>query len=464
MQVINPATGGTLTHVHNAKAVETCAAIASASAAFGPWSKRTGKDRMGFLRRWQEELIKAKDDIVTLMTLECGKPKAESSNEFSSGLESVSWFAEEARRVHGDVLPTTDRNKRYLVLKQPVGVVAAITPWNFPMSMICRKVSAALAAGCPVVLKPSELTPLTALAIAKAAQRAGFPNGVFNVVCGDNSKAIGDELLKSKDVRKIGFTGSTRVGKMLYAGSANTVKRLSLELGGNAPFIVFEDADIEKAARDVAMSSYRNAGQTCICTNRAFVHEAVYDKFNEALVNKVSKMRLGSGIDPATNLGPLITADARDRVEDKVNDAVSRGATVAIGGKRPAFEESHPLRNGFFYEPTVLTNATIDMKVYSQEIFGPVTPVFKFSSEEEAIQLANNTEYGLAAYFYSKDLSRAFRVAEGLEYGMIGVNEVAITSEIAPFGGVKESGIGREQSIYGLDEFLELKTVCLSVA
>lgn len=330
------------------------------------------------------------------------------------------------------------------------------------MSMITRKVAPALAAGCTVILKPSELTPLTALALAELADRAGMPRGVLNIIAGD-AKMIGDEFLRSPDVRKIAFTGSTAVGKFLYAGAAATVKRVSLELGGNAPFIIFEDADLEKAARDVVISSYRNAGQTCICANRVFVHETVYEAFNKALVACAAKLRVGSGLDPGVTHGPLINAAAVDKVDEKVKDATSKGARVVLGGSRSSFPPGHPLENGYFYEPTVLLDATSEMTVFKEETFGPVTPVFKFKTEEEVVQLANDTPYGLAAYFYTRNLGRAWRVAEGLQYGMVGINEVAITSEVAPFGGMKESGLGREHSKYGLSEFLNMKTVCLGV-
>ncbi|KAL4437189.1 hypothetical protein ABPG75_004328 [Micractinium tetrahymenae] len=462
LEVLNPATGKPIARVAHCGANETRAAVAAAAAQFEPWARRPAKERAGILRRWYEEVVAAREDITRLMTLESGKPLAESRGEFDNGVASIEWFAEEARRSCGDVLESPDRSRRFMTLKQPVGVVGAITPWNFPFSMITRKVSPALAAGCTVVLKPSEATPLTAFALAELAGRAGVPAGVLNVLTGD-APAIGDAMIKSEAVRKIGFTGSTAVGKQLMAGAAGTVKRVSLELGGNAPFIVFEDADVEKAARDVVASSHRNSGQTCICTNRVLVHERIHDAFVEALTARVAALRLGSGLEQGTTQGPLISAVAVDRLEEKVQDALGKGAVAACGGRRPRWEDGSQLRGGFFYEPTVLTGATVDMRMFHEELFGPVTPVYKFGSDDEAVQLANDTQYGLAAYFYTKDLSRAWLVAERLQYGMVGVNEVAITSEVAPFGGLKQSGIGREQSKYGLAEFQDIKTVCLGI-
>ncbi|PSC68568.1 succinate-semialdehyde dehydrogenase [Micractinium conductrix] len=462
LEVLDPSTGRSIARVPRCGANETRAAIAGAVAQFEPWAARPAKERSALLRRWYDAVVGARDDITRLMTLESGKPLAESRGEFDNGVASIEWFAEEAKRTCGDVLESPDRHRRFMVLKQPVGVVGAITPWNFPFSMITRKVSPALAAGCTVVLKPSELTPLTALALAELAERAGLPGGVLSVLTGD-APAIGDAMLKSEEVRKIGFTGSTAVGKQLAAGAAGTVKRVSLELGGNAPFIVFEDADLEKAATAVVASSHRNSGQTCICTNRVLVHERVHDAFVATLTAKVSALRLGSGLEQGVTQGPLISAAAVDRLEEKVADALSKGAVVAVGGQRPKWDAGHSLAGGFFYEPTVLTGARPDMRMFREELFGPVTPVYSFSSDDEAVQLANDTQYGLACYFYTKDLSRAWRVAERLQYGMVGINEVAITSEVAPFGGVKQSGLGREQSKYGLAEFQDIKTVCLGL-
>lgn len=462
--VLNPATGESIADVSDCGAAETNAAITAAADAFPSWSKRPGKERAALMRRWYQLIVDSKDDITKIMTLECGKPLAESRNEFDGGAESVAWFAEEARRVDGDVLQSPARDKRFMILRQPVGVVGSVTPWNFPMSMITRKTAPAVAAGCTVVLKPSEHTPLTALALAELAKRAGLPDGVFNVVPTNKAKEVGDALIASPIVRKIGFTGSTAVGKALYAGAAATVKRVSLELGGNAPFIVFADADLDKAARDVVASSYRNAGQTCICTNRVLVQESVHDIFIEKLVKKVNVLRLGDGMDSGTTLGPLVTQQAVTRVEEKVQEAAASGATIAVGGSRPQFDDGHPLSGGYFYEPTVLTHVDPSMRIFGEEIFGPVTPVVTFRTEEDALQIANSTSYGLAAYFYTKDLGRAWRVSEGLEFGMVGVNEVAITSEVAPFGGVKESGLGREHSKYGIDEYLDMKTVVMGIS
>jgi succinate-semialdehyde dehydrogenase/glutarate-semialdehyde dehydrogenase len=464
-EVYNPATGASIASVSDCGGTETDAAISAASAAFPAWAARPAKDRAAILRRWYDLILNNKDDITKIMTLECGKPLAESRNEFDSGAESVAWFADEARRIDGDVLATPARDKRFLVLRQPIGVVGAVTPWNFPFSMITRKTAPAIAAGCTVVLKPSELTPLTALALAELGKRAGLPDGVFNVVPTNTAKAVGDALMASPLVRKIGFTGSTAVGKALYAAAAPTVKRVSLELGGNAPFIIFEDADLDRAARDVVLSSYRNAGQTCICTNRVLVAESVHDAFAEKLVAKVKNLRLGDGMDSGVTHGPMITAKAVDAIEEKINEATAAGAKIATGGTRPAFinEKSAALQNGYFFEPTVLTNVDRSMRIFKEESFAPVTPLVKFSTEEEALQLANSTPYGLAAYFYTRDLSRSWRVSEGLQFGMVGVNQVAITAENVPFGGVKESGLGRENSKYGIVEYLDLKTVCIGV-
>lgn len=458
-EVHNPATGKAIAQVPKMKQGETAAAVAAAHAVFPQWSQMIARDRGVVLKKWYQEILKNADDLATIMTAECGKPTAEAKAEVASGAASVEWFAEEGRRVAGDVLESTSRDRRMLTLKQPVGVVAAITPWNFPMSMITRKVAPALAAGCTAVLKPSELTPLTALALAELAERAGLPDGVLNIVMGD-APAIGNTLISSETVRKIGFTGSTGVGKQLMAAAAGTVKRVSLELGGNAPLIVFEDADLDRAAAGIVASALRNAGQTCICTNRVFVHEAVAEPLTAAIRDRVAALKLGDGAEPGITHGPLITPAAVDKVIVHVQDALAKGGQLVIGGAKPdALPEA--LAGGNFYQPTVVANATFDMKCFREETFGPLIPLFKFSSEEEALMLANDTEYGLASYFFTRDLSRAWRVAERLEYGMVGVNEVAITSEVAPFGGIKQSGLGREQSKYGIDEYLEVKYVCM---
>ncbi|MEW5304155.1 MAG: hypothetical protein WDW36_006786 [Sanguina aurantia] len=458
--VLNPANGKTLATMPLMRADETRAAIAAAHSVFPQWRAKTAKERCVVLRRWHDLIVQHSEDIAVIMTMECGKPLAEARAEVAGGISSVEWFAEEGRRITGDIFETVSRDKRMITLKQPVGVVGAITPWNFPMSMITRKVSPALAAGCTVVLKPSELTPLTAIALAELADRAGIPAGVFNVVMGD-APAIGNELVGNETVRKITFTGSTNVGKMLAAGSAASVKRISLELGGNAPIIVFEDADLELAARGVVASALRNSGQTCICANRIFVHASVYDAFCAAVAEGVSKLRIGDGLEGGVTHGPLISGAAVERVMGQVTDALAKGATVLVGGKRG--DLAGACSKGHFFEPTVITNATVDMRCFKEETFGPLIPLFKFATEAEAITLANTTEYGLASYFYTRDLARAWRVAEELEYGMVGVNEVAITSEVAPFGGMKQSGLGREHSKYGLSEFLDIKYVCMGL-
>ncbi|KAK9806957.1 hypothetical protein WJX72_008662 [[Myrmecia] bisecta] len=461
ISVTNPATGEEIAKVSMMKGDETRAAIAAAATAFPQWSALTGKERGKILRRWYNNVLEAQDDIAAIMTLESGKPLKESKAETLSGADSIDWFAEEARRVYGDVLASTNPNSRMVVIKQPVGVVAAITPWNFPMSMITRKVAPALAAGCTAILKPAEATPLTALALAELARRAGVPAGVLNIVVGE-PKSIGAKMLESDAVRKIGFTGSTPVGKQLMAGAANTVKKVSLELGGNAPFIVFDDAELDKAAAAVVASAFRNAGQTCICANRIFVQEGIYEDFAQAVTSLVKEFKMGSGMDPSTTLGPLISPAAVDRVKVHVDDALAKGATALTGGsERPQMSDQYT--KGNFFTPTVLRDANIDMKIYREETFGPALPLFKFSRDEEAVKLANDTEYGLAAYFFTRDLARAWKAAEQLEYGMIGINEVAITSEVAPFGGIKHSGLGREQSKYGIDEFLIIKYMCMGV-
>mmetsp|Transcript_11098 Transcript_11098/g.19328 ORF Transcript_11098/g.19328 Transcript_11098/m.19328 type:complete len:550 (+) Transcript_11098:46-1695(+) len=459
-QVTNPANGKLLATLPLMKGIEARAAIAAADAVFPSWSKKTAKERSAVLKKWHELILANTDDLATIMTMECGKPRSEALAEIAGGAASVEWFAEECKRTTGDVLEPGSRDRRMVTLKQPVGVVGAITPWNFPMSMITRKVAPALAAGCTVVLKPAESTPLSALALAVLAERAGLPDGCLNIIMGD-APAIGLELTTNESVRKIGFTGSTAVGKLLMASAASSVKRVSLELGGNAPLVVFEDADLELAATATVASALRNSGQTCICTDRVFIHASVYDKFAELVVARVNKLRLGAGYEAGTTMGPLISTVAIDRVAAHVADAVAKGAKVLTGGQKPQLPA--PLDGGFFYEPTVLSNCTIDMRCFKEETFGPLIPLFKFTSEEEALQLANMTEYGLASYFFTRDLARAWRVAEALQYGMIGLNEVSITSEVAPFGGMKQSGLGREQSKYGLAEFQDIKYLCMGL-
>ena len=458
LPVVNPASGQVLCELPRLGADAAQEAVAAATAAQKAWAARTAKERAGILRRWHTLASEAAEDLALLATLECGKPLAEARAEVGGGLASIEWFAEEGRRVTGDVLaPAVRRPQAGLVLKQPVGVVASITPWNFPVSMVTRKVAPALAAGCTVVLKPSEETPLTALALAELALRAGLPSGTLSVLCGD-APGIGAAVLADERVRKISFTGSTRVGKLLMAGAADTVKRVSLELGGNAPVLVFEDADLEQAARGAVGSAFRNSGQTCICANRILVHDSVHDAFVARVVELVSKIRVGDGTEAGVTQGPMITAAGVEKAERHVADARAGGATVAVGGARAL-----PDSGGHFFEPTVLTGVTPDMMCFREETFGPVCNIVPFSSDEQALDLANATEYGLAAYAYTSNLGRAWRVAEKLEYGIVGVNEPGVTSEVAPFGGWKQSGLGVEHSKYGLDEYLEKKYVCLGL-
>jgi succinate-semialdehyde dehydrogenase/glutarate-semialdehyde dehydrogenase len=451
--VHNPATREPLGTVPKLGARETLAAVEAAHRAFPSWAARTAKERGAVLRRWYELIVASADDIGTLMTAEQGKPLAEARGEVTYAASFVEWFAEEAKRLYGDVIPGHQPDKRIMVLRQPVGVVAAITPWNFPAAMITRKVAPALAAGCTVVCKPASQTPFTALALAELAERAGMPAGVFNVVTG-SATAIGGVLTSDPRVRKLSFTGSTEIGKQLMAQCAGTMKKVSLELGGNAPFIVFDDADLDAAVAGAIASKYRNTGQTCVCANRLLVQAGVYDAFTEKLVAAVRKLAVGDGLKGATDQGPLIDEAALAKVEEHVEDAVSRGARVALGGRRHAL-------GGTFYEPTVLTHVTPDMKVSGEETFGPVAPLFRFETEAEAIRMANATQFGLAAYFYTRDLARSWRVSEALEYGIVGLNTGLISTEVAPFGGVKESGTGREGSKYGLLDFTEIKYVCV---
>ncbi len=451
--VFNPSTGKCIGSVPKLSQEEVRQAIEEAHAAFPSWRARTAKERAAALRRWHDLMMAAQEDLARLMTAEQGKPLAEARGEIAYAASFVEWFAEEAKRVYGDVIPAPQADKRILVLKEPVGVCAAITPWNFPAAMITRKTAPALAAGCTVVLKPASATPFSALALAELADRAGIPRGVFNVVTGD-AAAIGAELAANPLVRKLTFTGSTETGKNLMRQCAGTVKKLSLELGGHAPFIVFDDADLEAAADGALQSKYRNAGQTCVCANRILVQENVYEDFAAKLTERVRSLRLGDGMEPGVTTGPLISPEALAKVEDHVADAVSRGAHILIGGKRPA-------RGGLFYEPTVLADVDPAMKITREETFGPVAPLYRFSDDREAVAMANDTPYGLAAYFYSRDVGRIFRAAEALEYGIIGINTGIISTEVAPFGGMKESGIGREGGKYGIEEFLEIKYLYL---
>jgi succinate-semialdehyde dehydrogenase/glutarate-semialdehyde dehydrogenase len=451
--VVNPATGVSIGTAPKMGAAETTRAIDAANRAWPAWSAKTGKERSAILRKWSELQLANIDDLALILTSEQGKPLAESNGEITIGAAYVEWFAEEAKRVYGDVIPTIGNDRRLVVIKQPVGVCAAITPWNFPSSMITRKVSPALAAGCTVVLKPAGATPYSALVLAELASRAGFPPGVLNIVTGD-SRAIGDEMTSNPIVRKLSFTGSTEIGRQLMQKVASTVKKISLELGGNAPFIVFDDADLDAAAEGAIVSKYRNTGQTCVCANRLFVHDKVNDGFAAKLVERVRKLKVGPGTESGVSQGPLINRDALDKVEEHVADATSHGAKVTLGGRRHAL-------GGTFYEPTVLTGVTAEMKIFREETFGPVAPLIRFKSDEEVVELANRTEFGLASYFYSRDIGRIWRVAEALEYGMVGVNTGLITTEVAPFGGVKQSGLGREGSKYGIDEYVEIKYVCM---
>lgn len=451
--VTNPATGTVIASVPSFGADETRAAIAAAEKAYPAWRAKTGKERAALLRKWFELIIEATEDLAQLMTAEQGKPLIEARGEVVYGASFVEWFSEEAKRVYGDTIPSPANDRRIVVVKEPVGVIASITPWNFPIAMITRKCAPAIAVGCTVVIKPAEATPLSALALVELAERAGIPAGVINVITGD-PVAIGGELTSNPTVRKLSFTGSTAVGKLLIRQCADTVKKVSMELGGNAPFIVFDDADLDAAVTGVMASKYRNAGQTCVCANRIFVQAGVYDAFAEKMAAAVGELKVGDGTEDGVTQGPLINMAAIEKVERLVEDAVNKGATVVTGGSR------HEL-GGTWYTPTVLTGVTPDMACSSEEIFGPVAPLYKFDSEAEAVQLANDTPYGLAAYFYARDVGRVWRVADALEYGIVGINEGIISTELAPFGGMKESGIGREGSKYGTDEFLEIKYLCM---
>jgi len=452
--VDDPATGLTLAEVANLGAAEAEAAIAAANRAWPAWRSKTAKERGAILMKWFHLLHQHADDLAHIMTAEQGKPLAEAKGEIGYGASFLEWFAEEAKRVYGETVPTTDANKRYLVIKQAVGVCAAITPWNFPIAMITRKVAPALAAGCTVVIKPAEQTPLSALAVAELAQRAGMPPGVLNIVTADSEQsiAIGNVLCASDTVRHLSFTGSTEVGRILMKQCAPTVKKLSLELGGNAPFIVFDDADIDSAVEGALVSKYRNAGQTCVCANRLYVQDSVYDAFVDKLAAKVRAIKVGNGFEAGITQGPMIDANAIAKIESHVADALAKGARLLVGGHK---------MDGHFYEPTVLADTTADMLCAREETFGPVAPVFRFHTEAEAIALANATEFGLASYFYSRDIGRIFRVGEALEYGMVGVNTGLISTAEVPFGGVKQSGLGREGSHHGIADYVEIKYLCL---
>jgi succinate-semialdehyde dehydrogenase/glutarate-semialdehyde dehydrogenase len=455
LPVDNPATGEILGTVPNMGAAETRRAIEAANAAFPAWRAKTAKERAIILRRWFDLLMANQEDLARLMTAEQGKPLAESRGEISYAASFIEWFAEEAKRVYGDTIPPHQSDKRIVVIKEPIGVCAAITPWNFPAAMITRKAGPALAAGCTMVLKPATQTPYSALALAELAERAGVPKGVFSVVTG-SATAIGGEITSNPLVRKLSFTGSTEIGKLLMEQCARTVKKTSMELGGNAPFIVFEDADLDAAVEGALLSKYRNAGQTCVCANRLLVQESVYDAFAAKLAERVKAMKVGNGMDAGVVQGPLIDAKAIAKVEEHVSDALAKGAKLLAGGKRHAL-------GGFFYEPTVLANVNTSMKVTKEETFGPVAPLFRFKDEAEAIKMANDTEFGLAAYFYGRDIGRIWRVGEALEYGIVGINTGIISTEVAPFGGVKESGLGREGSKYGIDDYLVIKYLCMGL-
>ena len=453
IDVDNPATGDVVGTVPRLGRGETRQAIEAAARAFPAWRKKTAKERAVVMRRWFELMLANQDDLARLMTTEQGKPLAESKGEVLYAASFLEWFGEEAKRVYGDTIPQHQADKRLLVVKEPIGVVACITPWNFPLAMITRKAGPAIASGCTVVLKPASQTPFSALALAELAERAGVPPGVFNVVTGSAGE-IGAELTSNPIVRKLSFTGSTEIGKLLMAQCAGTVKKLSLELGGNAPFIVFDDADLDAAVEGAIASKYRNTGQTCVCANRLLVHEPVYDRFAAKLAEAVKKLTPAPGLDAGATQGPLIDDRAVEKVEAHIADATGKGARVLLGGKRHQ-------RGGRFFEPTILTDVTSSMAIAKEETFGPVAPLFRFTSEAEAIALANDTEFGLAAYFYGRDIGRIWRVAEALEYGIVGINTGIISTETAPFGGMKESGLGREGSKYGLEEFLEIKYLCV---
>lgn len=453
-EVTNPATGAVLARVPDMLEGEARRAIEAAAAAWPAWAAKTAKERAAVLRKWFDLIMANQEDLAVIMTSEQGKPLAESRGEVAYGASFIEWFAEEGKRIYGDVIPQTQAGRRIIVLKQPIGVVAAVTPWNFPNAMITRKCGPALAAGCPIVIKPPAETPLSALALAVLAERAGVPKGIFNIVTTDHASRVGQEMTANTLVRKFSFTGSTEIGKLLMRQCASTVKKVSLELGGNAPFIVFDDADLDSAVAGAMLSKFRNMGQTCVCANRFFVQDKVYDAFAAKLAAAAAAMKVGDGLTDGIMQGPLINMEAVEKVERLVQDATSKGATLLTGGKRHALGHT-------FFEPTVLTNVTTQMPIAQEEIFGPVATLFRFSTEADAIRLANDTEYGLAAYFYARDVGRVWRVAEALEYGIVGINEGIISTEVAPFGGMKESGIGREGSKYGIEDFLEVKYLAM---
>jgi len=453
LSVTNPANGEQLGTIPKMGTMETRRAVEAAGAALPAWRAKTAKERAVILRRWFELMMANQEDLAIIMTAEQGKPLAESRGEITYAASFIEWFAEEGKRIYGDTIPSYARDKRIVVIKEPIGVCAAITPWNFPSAMITRKAGPALAAGCTMVVKPATATPYSALALAELGERAGIPAGVFSVITG-SSKEIGDELTSNPIVRKLTFTGSTEVGKQLTAQCAETMKKVSMELGGNAPFIVFDDADLDAAVEGAVASKYRNTGQTCVCTNRLLVQAGVYDTFAQKLATAVAAMKVGDGLKGDVQQGPLIDEASVEKVEEHIADAVAKGATVALGGKRHAL-------GGTFFQPTILCNVTPQMLVAREETFGPVAPIFRFETEAQAIQMANDTEFGLASYIYTRDIGRVWRVSEALEYGMVGINTGLVSTEVAPFGGVKESGIGREGSKYGIEEFVEVKYLCM---
>ncbi len=453
-EVTNPANGAVLVRLPDMVETETRRAIEAANAAWPAWAAKTAKERAQVLRKWFDLMMGNLEDLAVIMTSEQGKPIAESRGEVAYGASFIEWFAEEGKRIYGDVIPQTQAGRRIIVLKQPIGVVAAITPWNFPIAMITRKCGPALAAGCPIVIKPPAETPLSAIALAVLAERAGIPKGIFNIVTTKHSSRVGQEMTGNAIVRKFSFTGSTEIGKLLMRQCASTVKKVSLELGGNAPFIVFDDADIDAAVTGAMLSKFRNMGQTCVCANRLFVQDKVYDAFASKLATATAALKVGDGLGDGVMQGPLINMEAVEKVERLIKDATSKGAKVTTGGKRHALGQT-------FFEPTVLTEVNTQMAIAQEEIFGPVATLFRFKTEADAIRLANDTEYGLAAYFYARDIGRVWRVAEALEYGIVGINEGIISTEVAPFGGMKESGIGREGSKYGIEDFLEMKYLAM---